>query len=454
MGNELHSEEGQVVDSNGRKVDVSAFSDTSHRTSNNFGDWAQQADITPYPGTWARMSLVNGGLGVAAGAPVQSDTTYNGRAQLSKRFPASWAGTDYKVTVLHRGGNSYAAAVAAMLNTLADTIGGYAGAYETVLAAWTITQIGATTSQYIYLDAVPDAAYVTDQVYEVSMFVSGGNVYLYVDGVRKAGPVPIDATHLLSPLHGVHIQTQNGFADVAYDTVIVEGLPDVRPLTAAEISALAVMTRPAVVGTTATTQVTSNEASSTAVDLTYPTTVNSGELLVAVVAYNTGTFTVAPTGWTLRVGGGTAGGIRIALFTKVSDGTETGTVTFTKTTGGASVIGGVMFRMTGCNTTAPMSGAAQGNTSSTNMASASQTVRGYKKKGLWAGASAQNQTITMPSGFSEIVKTGTAGQALNLSVGLMDYDVSPAASVAGPTGTIAVAGTSATIHGFFQPKPS
>jgi hypothetical protein len=98
---------------------------------------------------------------------------------------------------------------------------------------------------------------------------------------------------------------------------------------------------------------TYESASGTLVNLTYPTGVTFGELLVAVIAHSTGTApTTNPGGWTLGASRNSVAseGPSLSVWYRVSAGTESGDVQFA-TNPTAGRVTGHMFRLSGVDTT-------------------------------------------------------------------------------------------------------
>lgn len=94
-------------------------------------------------------------------------------------------------------------------------------------------------------------------------------------------------------------------------------------------------------------------AGTTSIDVAYPASIAAGNMLVAFICTKyPGNAPPAPSGWTLavsRTGGAGASGVDsgdvdIRMFTKIADGTETGTVTFANA--GANCMSGRMARFT------------------------------------------------------------------------------------------------------------
>jgi hypothetical protein len=99
-------------------------------------------------------------------------------------------------------------------------------------------------------------------------------------------------------------------------------------------------------------------ASTTSAVLTYPSGITAGEVLVALIGTSTVTApSTAPSGWTVTLAQNGNNAISASIFHKVATGSETGTVTFTGTSGRTT---GIMFRLSGVDTTTPIDATAVG----------------------------------------------------------------------------------------------
>lgn len=208
---------------------------------------------------------------------------------------------------------------------------------------------------------------------------------------------------------------------------------------------------------------TIEQGATTSLAVPIPANPVAGETLVAYVTVNNaGTITTAAADW-VRVGqGGQVGGPQVCLFTKVSDGTEAGTVTFTKT-GSAGIMLGTMFRMSGANVyptslgnTGSFGFTTRVNTGTTNMASQSFNVQNQKIFVLWAGYRAANTSVTPPNGYDLISETGSGGSAGNLVIASRSVEYVPSETgmnIPAATGTAGSSGTSVVIHGGVMPNP-
>jgi hypothetical protein len=287
--------------------------------------------------------------------------------------------------------------------------------------------------------------------------VVGNQAALYVNGVKKAGPVTIDPAHVGLHRHGVHAQTQDpaGVFTRPYSAKLID-YADVRPLPAGFV--IPATTRPAVAGA-ATAVEQAAVASGTAVLIPVPAGVVVGELLGAVFYTDGGGSHVTPAGWTLiSTSPATAGVGKISHFERIADGTEGATQTFTKSGGGSSIAAGTMFRVTNYNTVKHFAagGGAQANAvADTALPAPALNVIGLKKLGLWAGAISANDTLTVPAGWTKLVETSDTGaQAVDLLVATRNYDAAPFISGATTAvGTIGTARKSAALHGYYHPNP-
>lgn len=170
----------------------------------------------------------------------------------------------------------------------------------------------------------------------------------------------------------------------------------------------------------------------TLVNLTYPTGIQAGELLVAGIAHSSGTPpTTNPGGWTL--GGtrsqGASGGPSVAVWYKIAAGSETGDVQF-QTNATAGRVSGHMFRLSGVHATTiedvtEVSAEAYG----TSLVTPTLTTVSNNVMLIHAVAirSTSGDDITAPSGPTKIA--GTTGTGRRFSM------YTEQQSVAGATGT-------------------
>lgn len=100
-----------------------------------------------------------------------------------------------------------------------------------------------------------------------------------------------------------------------------------------------------------------SSAGTTSLSVPYPSSISAGDLLVmCIVNKQIAATPTTPSGWTLRhtqtggypdpdAGGSNSGHVRTSIYTKVADGTESGNLSVTITSGNSA--GGRMFRYTG-----------------------------------------------------------------------------------------------------------
>lgn len=176
---------------------------------------------------------------------------------------------------------------------------------------------------------------------------------------------------------------------------------------------------------------TYESASGTLVNLTYPTGIVSGELIVAVISHSSGTPpTTNPGGWTLggSQSNGASGGPSISVWYRVAAGTETGDVQF-QTDSIAAKVSGHMFRLTGVNTStiedATEVGASLYGTSLDTPTLTTVTNNSMLLHAVSIRASTDD--ITAPSGPTRIAATAGTGRRLNV--------YTEQKSAAGATGT-------------------
>ncbi|MGI9405305.1 MAG: hypothetical protein ACR2O4_02945 [Hyphomicrobiaceae bacterium] len=93
----------------------------------------------------------------------------------------------------------------------------------------------------------------------------------------------------------------------------------------------------------------------TIISVPYPPGLQVGDALIALVAVDGagGTFSPAPPGWASF--GSTTSGVNLTTghFRRVADGSESGTQDFTYTGSSTSVLGGMMWRITGADVSTP-----------------------------------------------------------------------------------------------------
>jgi hypothetical protein len=175
---------------------------------------------------------------------------------------------------------------------------------------------------------------------------------------------------------------------------------------------------------------TYENASGTLVNLTYPSGVVSGELIVAVITHSYATApTTNPGGWTLAASQDqtSSGGPSVAVWYRVSAGTESGDVQF-QTDSTAYKVAGHMFRLSGVNAT--VEDVTEGKAATTDITLVTPSVTTTTSNVLLLHAIALRSTttdITAPGGPTRIAATSGTGRRLNVYT-------EPKAS-AGATGT-------------------
>ena len=177
---------------------------------------------------------------------------------------------------------------------------------------------------------------------------------------------------------------------------------------------------------TSTPKTTVFSATTYSMAVSMPTTVNSGDLLIAIVetryTYPPGPW-AAPSGWTNlfnQVGGGSVG--TLSVFYKYANGTEGGTTpTWTWNGGSATTASWQVYDITGSDgSTAPYYATASGD-STTNPSSPALTPSGGSASYLWlaiVGDAATGSAFTSaPSGYSGFINTvaSSGGAATELA---------------------------------------
>lgn len=193
-------------------------------------------------------------------------------------------------------------------------------------------------------------------------------------------------------------------------------------------------------------------AAAGSVAVAYPTSPAAGALLVAVVATNNGNFNT-PAGWQSDGTATVTSGIRATVFTKLADGTETGTMTFVRSSGTGDCAG-FMFAVTGQNPLSPAHGAAGSvNTASTALASGSHSIFGPNRQSVWVGATATATAITMPAGYTSIANAGTAGASINVAAGYKPISSAGQSTTGVVTGTLGGSVASVGLLEVIDPDP-
>lgn len=275
-----------------------------------------------------------------------------------------------------------------------------------------------------------------------------GMMESYCDGVRW-GVAPIPDELLNSPFHGMQIDMGSNVVGKSIDNITIEPwygtITDYSPAAIEATGAVA------------------KSSSSNSIDVAVPSGVVAGEILIAIIGVNGGGTLNAPDGTWSKLGqGGNSFASQISYLKKTATGSETGTVTFTKTGGTTSSITGVMMRFsnTSPETSQAVTGTIQGNASSSSVTASSVGVLGRHRRSLWAAFSGSSTTITLPGTFSPVAATagGSAGQ---LVVGTRTWEGTidpPFGSLPIQTGTqvgsASPAAQSATLHMLILPDPN
>lgn len=179
-------------------------------------------------------------------------------------------------------------------------------------------------------------------------------------------------------------------------------------------------------------------ASSASIVIPYPSGIVAGELLLAQGIFAGGVVPDAPpTGWTLAADADPGANISGAVWYRVADGTETGSVTFTSPNT-ANRATGHMQRWSGVDTTTPLDVAGVvGTATGTSVTAPSMTTVNdgamlIYSVGVHASTSAD---ITTPAGYTQVANSTGTGRRLVV------FDKSQ--TTAGATGTQAFDQTSA-----------
>lgn len=258
---------------------------------------------------------------------------------------------------------------------------------------------------------VPDAANggltFGGQPFTFTIRSVNNEVNAYINGFHIMGPVTNGVAIQSSPRHGIY---GSGWSQgVGYANRVTIRHNDT-PLEASSV--------PTIEGT----PTSDTAAAASTLDLTVPSSPQAGEILVAIVAGAfSGTWTTAAQGWTPLTNISTASSRSARVFWKISDGTETGDVTFTKSSTAANLVG-IMFRVAGVNnlnaTLHKLATAnAQSNTASTSLAVASITPDAIQQLLVWWGFTPTNNDITLPGSYDDILQAGTS---VRLRVGKLD----------------------------------
>jgi hypothetical protein len=266
--------------------------------------------------------------------------------------------------------------------------------------------IGKAQEDFSYLE-IQLATVYPEPTDEILLRSVDGFVAVEVNGETILGPCEIPAELLGSPVHGVQIDvaadTDEGLG--VMDGVIIEA--DSTPLTTERAA-------PAILGVGTAVET----ASSTTIDVPYPSGIQAGEHLYCVIAPKNGG-TVSATDWDVtQTNFGVVASISGRVLHKVATGSESGNLTVTKSTAG--IMAGVMFRVDK-QWVGFVSG--QGNSSaSTDMPAPAQTIFGQRQTAVWIGASNADGAITLPDGFTSMSTGVSGGQTIRLALGWADVD--------------------------------
>jgi len=259
--------------------------------------------------------------------------------------------------------------------------------------------IGTNQEDFSYLDLVYGVPY-PEPGDEVLLRSVGGYVSVEVNGVTILGPCEIPAELLGSSIHGVQM-------DVAVDSDEGRGIVD-SVIIDANSKPLVQRPFPPVqtpIGTAVET------ASSSTINVPYPTGITAGDHLYAIVGFKNGG-TISASGWDeISAGFLQAGAQGVRVLHKEATGTETGNLTVTKSSAG--VMAGVMIRMKDVHVAA-LSGTT--STTGTSMPSPATKIFGPNRTGLWIGLTAIDTTITTPSSWTLISNGIIGGEDIRLTV--------------------------------------
>jgi hypothetical protein len=265
--------------------------------------------------------------------------------------------------------------------------------------------IGNEQEDFHYLDLMPGIPVPTTGD-EVRLRSVDGWVAVEVNGETVLGPCEIPAGLLASPVHGLQM-------DVSEDTHEALGMAagvtvesDSTPLT--ERPAPGVLA----VGTAVET------ASSTTINVPYPSGIAAGELLVCIIGTRNGGTTSA-SGWSdVPSGFGLAVSTGARALTKIATGSESGSLTVTKSTAG--IMAGVMLRVDAAFSWG-LDGHGNGS-ASTSLPSLAATVLGPNRTALWVAVTTIDTDITMPTDFFPMSVGVSGAQAIRLGVGAAVLD--------------------------------
>jgi hypothetical protein len=239
----------------------------------------------------------------------------------------------------------------------------------------------------------------------------GGRVALEVNGVTVCGPVAIPAELLGSPVHGVQMDVFADESEGVGTGLEVRIDSDMTPLTE----------RPS---PTIRSVGTAVEANASTINVDYPTGIQEGDLLLALVTTKNGGAHSA-TGWTLVTSNfGIVGGTLCRGLMKVATGTESGSLTINKSTSGIQA--GCMLVFDGATVGGMVSMAGQGNNVvQTSMPAPTLRIYGPRRTLLWVGATSIDTDITIPAGFIPLSTGVSGGQAIRMAIGGQILDSHP-----------------------------
>jgi len=276
--------------------------------------------------------------------------------------------------------------------------------------SWTeLGLVGKLQSDFSYLELAPGTT-MPSPGDDLRLRSVGGQVAVEVNGVTVCGPVDLPPELVGSTLHGVQM-------DVADDLDENEGIGlgvdievDATPLTVRSAPLTPAIGSPV------------ETASSTTLNVPYPSGITAGQSLYCVMATkNGGTFSAA--GWTLVTGSnyGVVAGIQVGVLTKTAVGSESGSLTVTKSAAG--IMAGVMFRATGDRV--PVLGGQANGSASTSIPCPAITMFGPMRTLVWIAATNIDTIITPPDDYFPLSAGLSANQDLRLAVAVVVADSHP-----------------------------
>lgn len=282
----------------------------------------------------------------------------------------------------------------------------------------------------------------------VELRVIDGFVESYYNGIRRGvGLIPPELDG--SPFHGIQIDTLTNQVGKTVDDVLIE--PWYGTIT--DYSAPVIESFGAIV----------TSSSATSINVNIPSGVTAGDLLIAIIGVNGGGTIATPAGgWVKQGQAGNVAGNQSSWLTKTADGSETGTLSFSKTGGSTSSMAGTMLRISRVCGVANIrvNGLIQGNTASTNITAPSIGILGRHRRSIWACFMGASNTVTVPTNYSPVVSTNN-GTLPQLVVGTRTWDGvidSPFGVLPVQTGTqvgtALSSGQSSAMHITVLPDPS